>query len=55
MGKGVREVTNLLRQRGLHHLKMKLYPEGRHEMLNELCRQEVYDDVLAWLSRQKKV
>jgi len=34
---------------------MKLYPEGRHEMLNELCRQEVYADILEWLGRRKKV
>lgn len=55
MGKGVREVTGLLQQSGLQHLKMKLYPEGRHEMLNELCRQEVYADILEWLDRRKKV
>ena len=28
---------------------LKLYPEGRHEMLNETNRQQVYEDVLAWL------
>lgn len=28
---------------------MKLYPGGRHEMLNEINRDEVYADVLAWL------
>ena len=55
MGKGVREVTGLLQQSDLQHLKMKLYPEGRHEMLNELCRQEVYADILEWLGRRKKV
>ena len=55
MGKGVREVTGLLQQSGLQHLKMKLYPEGRHEMLKELCRQEVYADILEWLGRRKKV
>ena len=27
MGKGVREVTGLLQQSGLQHLKMQLYPE----------------------------
>ena len=30
---------------------MKLYPGGRHEMLNEINKGEVYADVLAWLER----
>ena len=29
---------------------LKLYPEGRHEMLNELNRAEVIDDLLHWLT-----
>ena len=29
---------------------LKLYPEGRHEMLNELNRTEVIDDLLHWLT-----
>ena len=28
---------------------MKLYPEGRHEMLNETNRKEVYNDVLLFI------
>ncbi|GJM80511.1 hypothetical protein HMSSN139_30070 [Paenibacillus sp. HMSSN-139] len=30
---------------------MKLYPGGRHEMLNEINRDEVTSDVLGWLER----
>lgn len=55
MGKGVREVTGLLQQAGLRHLKMKLYPDGRHEMLNELCAGQVQEDILGWLTRQNKI
>ena len=29
----------------------KLYPGGRHEILNEINRQEVYEDVAKWLVR----
>ena len=29
---------------------LKLYPEGRHEMLNELNRAEVIDDLQHWLT-----
>ena len=27
----------------------KIYPECRHEILNELNKQEVYEDVANWL------
>ena len=28
---------------------MKLYPELRHEVLKEDCREQVYDDIDRWL------
>jgi len=31
---------------------LKLYPGGRHEMLNETNRQQVYEDVLKWIERR---
>jgi alpha-beta hydrolase superfamily lysophospholipase len=35
---------------------MRLYPGGRHEMLNEINRDEVYADVLEWInSKTEKV
>ena len=30
--------------------KAKLYKDGRHEMLNELNKDEVYADILDWLN-----
>ena len=32
----------------LYTSKMKLYPGGRHEMLNERGKEQVYADVLNW-------
>jgi alpha-beta hydrolase superfamily lysophospholipase len=32
-------------------LTLKLYPEGRHEMLNEINRDEVTRDWLDWVDR----
>lgn len=29
---------------------LRLYPEGRHELLNDLIRDEVCDEILAWLA-----
>lgn len=51
MGKGVRKVLERFRQAGVRDLSIKLYHDGRHEMLNELCRDGVYRDVLDWLER----
>ena len=37
------------RAAGLERLTVKIYPEGRHEMLNETNRAEVVADLSAWL------
>ena len=49
MGKGVRKVARMFREVGCRDVTVKLYPGGRHEMFNEINRQEVMDDLLAWL------
>lgn len=49
MGKGVRKVEGFFRDAGVKDVTVKLYPGGRHEMLNETNRQEVFADTLAWI------
>lgn len=49
MGKGVKKVSGWFREAGMKDVTVKLYPGGRHEMLNETNKEEVYADVLAWL------
>ncbi|MDR3050229.1 MAG: lysophospholipase [Oscillospiraceae bacterium] len=51
MGRGVAWVEHALRRAGVRDVTCRLYPQGRHEMLNELGREQVYEDVLAWLKR----
>lgn len=34
---------------GISDLSRKLYADGRHEVLNDLCRDEATSDVIAWL------
>ncbi len=48
-GEGVSQVFRRYNEAGLQDVELKLYPDGRHEMLNEINRQEVYEDVLGWL------
>lgn len=45
-GKGVQETYTKLIEAGVKDVTMKLYDHGRHEMLNETRRREVYDDLL---------
>ncbi len=48
-GKGVVEVCENLRKTGHTHVVLSLYEHGRHEMHNEVNREEVYRGILAFL------
>ncbi|MBP1995272.1 alpha/beta hydrolase [Paenibacillus eucommiae] len=48
-GKGIRKLLAIYTQLGLQHVSSKLYSGGRHEMLNELNRDEVTEDIIEWL------
>jgi len=54
MGKGVGKLYQLYKKVGLENLSFKLYPGGRHEMLNEINRDEVMKDVVNWLDKRLK-
>lgn len=49
-GKGVQKAYNNFLEAGMKDVSIKLYPGGRHEMLNEINKDEVYADILAWLN-----
>lgn len=55
-GNGVREVDSRLRERSHTEYQMKLYPNLRHEILNEKeeDRRKVYQDMLEFLQRRCK-
>lgn len=48
-GKGVRTVARRFRAVGCRDVTVRLYPGGRHEMLQERDRDQVCRDLLAWL------
>lgn len=50
-GKGVAEVHAKFVKAGVKDVEMKLYEGGRHEMLNEINKDEVYNFVLSWLNK----
>jgi alpha-beta hydrolase superfamily lysophospholipase len=39
------------RNAGLTDVTVRVYDDGRHEILNEINRAEVIDDLLQWLQR----
>jgi len=48
-GKGVNQAYRSFLKAGMKRVSLKLYPKGRHEMLNESNYEEVYQDILNWL------
>ncbi len=47
-GKGVLQAAKAFEAQGMEKVKTKIYPLMRHEILNELGRQEVYDYLRSW-------
>ena len=46
--RGVAQVADAYRRAGLADVTVRFYEEGRHEMLNEINREEVFADITAW-------
>lgn len=49
-GRGVRQVARRYRRAGVRDVSLRLYDDCRHECLNELNRDEVTAELIAWLS-----
>ena len=48
-GAGVNRAYKAFCDAGCTDVTIRLYPLGRHEMLNELNREDVYHDILHWI------
>lgn len=48
-GKGPRMVAEAYKKTGIKNVTLKLYPGDRHEILNELDKETVYQDILNWV------
>ena len=51
MSKGVLQVAQQFRDAGLKDVTVKLYHNARHELFNEMNRDEVIADLSAWLEQ----
>ena len=52
MSKGVLQVKEAYEKVKIEDLTCTIYPDARHELLNETNRQEVMNDILAWLKQR---
>lgn len=55
-GKGVKTLYQKWVDAGMEKVEIKLYENGRHEILNEIFKNEVYEDIVKWVDKtlQKK-
>lgn len=50
-GKGIHDLVKDYKSVGIKQVDYKLYPGGRHEMFNEINRDEVMQDLVNWLDK----
>ena len=48
-GKGPRFVANELKNADVQQVDLKLYPDARHELHNEINKEEFFADLIGWL------
>lgn len=48
-GKGVREAAEAMEKAGAQDLTLRLFPTMRHEILNEVGKEEVYEFIAEWI------
>ena len=51
-GRGVKKVYNDYKKSGFKNCNIQIYTDARHEILNELNRETVYNDVRLWIERE---
>jgi alpha-beta hydrolase superfamily lysophospholipase len=52
--RGLHKLIGRYRDAGLRDIAFDFYPDGRHEMLNEINRRQVQTRLLGWISRTLK-
>lgn len=50
-GKGIHNIFKKYKSIGMQFVEIKLYPNLRHEILNEIEKEVVYNDILQWLKQ----
>jgi alpha-beta hydrolase superfamily lysophospholipase len=50
-GKGINNIAQKFNQAKINNTTVKLFEEGRHEMLNEINKLDVYNYIYNWLKK----
>lgn len=53
-GEGVKKAYEDFVQTGMERVSIKLYPGGRHELLNETNKMQVYGEIYTWIMERVK-
>lgn len=53
-GEGVRRSYQMFLDVGMKQVGIRLYPGARHEILNDSCKKEVYEDVFSFMEQNMK-
>ena len=53
LGAGTKAAADAFKNAGIKDVTLKLYTGDRHEILNELDREQVYDDIYKWFEMHK--
>lgn len=53
-GLGVKSLYDFYLNLGFKKMSFKLYKDCRHEILNEINKQQVYEDILLWMKKEGK-
>lgn len=51
-GKGVRHTVSQFKKAGMTDVSCRIYPLCRHEILNEINRQEIFEDIGGWILKK---
>lgn len=53
-GNGVHQAAEAFRKAGMEDVTVRIYPMCRHEILNEINREEIYGNILQWMNGKLK-
>lgn len=53
-GRGVRTCAEAFRKAGMTDVSVKIYPLCRHEILNEINKEDIFADVHQWIEKRTK-
>ena len=53
-GKGVHACAEAFRKAGMTDVELRIYPLFRHEILNEINKEEIFEDIREWIEKKIK-